>query len=333
MRALDRGVNVAGTADGNVHVSGVRRCASPWCCPFCSPVIAEQRATALDAAFSEHIARGGTLLFVTATLSHKYGDDLADLLDMVQTAWSSTFRWKHGRPDWYGGQTRAVEVTHGSNGWHPHVHAAIYVTPGNHERAVRSMRALGYDWATNVAKLGGFSLVRRFNSPGWDVRDTFDSSGLADYLVKVSGGWGLGLEIAAAYRKKGHKAGRTHFQLLTAAMAGDAQALVLFNTYERATQGRQAIVTTPGLLKSLKVEDLSDDDTLKVEPKDVLVTRVRVPGKVWNGLLRTGGAADLIRDVGLRASGQWPPGRVWDWPPGWTLSHAECSAIRTTIAA
>lgn len=326
MYALDRSVTVAGSADGSVHTSGVRRCASPWACPYCSPVIAEVRAGLLDQAFSEWVRRGGTILFVTATLRHNYGDDLADLLAMVQDSWSATFRFKR-RPSWYGGQSRAIEVTHGGKGWHPHIHAAIFVKPGEHDRAVRALAALGYDWATNVGNRGGFSLVRKATSPGWDVRTTFDTSGLSDYLLKVSGGWGLGLELAAAYRKSGHKAGRTHFELLRDAMAGDRQALVLFNVYERATAGRQAIVSTPGLLASLAVEDLADDDAVAVAPSDVVTVLMVVPARVWRGLLRTGGAAQLLADVSARASGHWPPERDWDWPPGWTMRYSPSSAL------
>lgn len=325
MRALDRNVMVSGTADGSAHLKGVKRCASSWACPTCSASIAETRAANIDTACAEWIKRGGTVMFITATLRHTRADDLSDVLALVQKSWSRTFRFKH-RPQWYGGQCRAIEVTHGRNGWHPHIHAAIFVNPGFDGLGV--LTSMRHDWGHSVSHHGGSTATAHPHSPGWNVKATFDTSGLSDYLCKVSGGWGIGLEIASAYRKSGHKAGRTHMQLLRSAVVnGDMDDMRLYNVYERATAGRQSIVWTPGLCKELTGEELSDEQAVNVEPSSVVTVLLVVPAKAWRKLLTSGRAADLLSDVALLAAGRWSPSLEWPYPPGWTLKHHPSSAL------
>ena len=246
-------VGVGATSKGAAHVEGVQRCASTWACPVCAPTIGETRAKEIDAAASAWIAAGGRIWFVTATLSHSHGDDLGSLLDMLQGAWSRVWRWGGGvSPPWYAGMVRAVEVTYGANGWHPHIRAAVFIEPGWDDCAEDIRRELvdaRHQWGESVHLYGGTTSVTFETSPGWDVskvNGSADVSGLASYLTKIEGGWGLGLELSRLDLKRGGS-GATPAVLLELAVNGDAHCAVLYALYERATNGRRRIVSSPGL--------------------------------------------------------------------------------------
>lgn len=323
MLGMGSTVSIAAAADGVAHVGGVSRCASPWACPVCAPTIGERRARELDQAIAAWTAMGGVALFVTATMRHKFGDDLGQLLDLVQKAWSRTWRWKV-RPSWYGGQARAVEVVWSArNGWHPHVHAVIFVESGHDLEAtkllVESMRG---DWEVSVGKFGGSTRVKpvrdrltgKLVTPGWHVRAITEAGATANYLTKVEGGWGAGLELARLDLKTGK--GLTPVQLLDAAVDGDPRAAVLYGAYERATMGKRRIVTSPGLMKRCGVKELTDDEAaleaLDAEP----VALALIPSDQWARLLAAGFVGQLLDDVedmALGVSDGWP------WPVDWLV--------------
>ena len=333
--ALGASVSLAGTAEGVVHVGGVKRCGSPWACPVCAPKIGERRAVEIDQAISAWLGMGGRVYFVTATLRHELGDHLSDLLEMLQGAWSRTFRFGSGvTPPWYGGQARAVEITHGGNGWHPHVHAAVFVEAGwedqcpevndhdldggcvhhgSYDAVRQELVDLGADWAESVRLFGGYSAVAG-GGPGWDVREVHEAGALSNYLTKVDGGWGAGLELARLDLKRGK--GRTPFALLAQAIADTGGARALFRIYERATAGRNRIVISRGLMRRCAVELVSDDEAAVGEAPVDPVAVVSLSSSDWRGLLRAGFAADLVRDVGDLAAGR---SRLWPWPPDWLL--------------
>ena len=74
---------------------------------------------------------------MTLTLRHAKGDDLGCLLDGLGDAWGAMTKgraWK----DWRNVGGLAAEYVRGldltwslRNGWHPHLHAAIYLPPGH----------------------------------------------------------------------------------------------------------------------------------------------------------------------------------------------------------
>jgi hypothetical protein len=344
MHGLGGPIEVGCTAAGVVHVGNVSRCGSPWACPVCEPTIAERRASEIDQAAAEWVQRGGSVWFVTATLRHELGDELGELLELVQSAWSATWRFKE-RPWWYGGMVRAVEVTHGGNGWHPHMHAAVFVGelrpgPNPHGPAgwvagldpaatLRRLHRMRWAWEHEVERRGGTTsvrgglvdeagLVRRI---GWDVVPCTFADGatqtIGGYLAKVHEGWGLGLEIARAGMKRGRRKGQTPAQLLAAAVEGDQAAARLFEVYERATAGRRRIVASRGLYRALAVRELSDDEAANAAPDDAPVAELRIPSSAWFRLLRCGEAAAVLDDLAALVV----HGEAWRWPAVW-LSRA-----------
>lgn len=323
---LERIVRVVGTADGAAHLSGIRRCASTWCCPVCTPTIREQRAAEIDQGVSAHLAGGGQAFLVTATFSHQKGDDLAQLLDVGQAAWSKTWKISDAvkRSNSYVGQVRAWDFTHSErNGWHPHIHAIVLCGPGD---AAGWLWSMAHRWSDKIAGEGALTDVTSARSPGWDVRRINDSAGMSDYLCKVQGGWGAGLELARADIKRGSRAGVTPAVLMERAIDGDPRALVLIREFERATAGRRAVVWGRGLKALLGVEEVDDETAAVTEPAGAITVEVAVPGRAWRRLLYLGEAAELVASVGLLAAGLDPGAVSWRWPNGWLMAWRQSSA-------
>ncbi|MGH1494209.1 MAG: hypothetical protein ACRBK7_33265, partial [Acidimicrobiales bacterium] len=116
---------------GRVYASGVVTCGNAWICLACSYKIRSKRARMIAQAVALHLFLGGGVLFGTFTLSHDRGEPLEGLWQMLSKGWAHTtaggtwVRFKD-RFDVIG-WVKTIEVTHGINGWHPHIHALFFV--------------------------------------------------------------------------------------------------------------------------------------------------------------------------------------------------------------
>lgn len=273
---------VRDAATGAPHLAGLRRCGSAWACSLCAPVIREGRAREIDAAIALALSQGLYVYFVTATVSHKYGDRLKDVHRLVTRAWRAAFGGRAAQ-EWaessgYLGQVRAIEVTYGLNGWHPHVHALLVFdrpwNPNKLDRMVpirprsrtRVPASLDEVFAYHVGRLGGFCDVSGAASPGWRVERVGASEAIAGYLTKVADGWGAGQEIARGDVKTGRRKGLAPFEILDQAIEGDRRSAALWRVYEEATLGTRSIHWSPALRKRLKVVDADDEAMATVEP-------------------------------------------------------------------
>lgn len=166
---------------------------------------------------------------------------------------------------------RAAEVTHGKNGWHPHLHVVLRTTEWTEDQRERLLiawqlqveRALGaecvpddehaIDWADPV------ELCK-----GEDVADT--QQRVFRYLFK------LGLEVTGA-GKRGRRGSRSAWQIAEDATRGDAASVALWLEYCRATKGRRMIELDDRAQRYAKMPDPERDDVLH----DSTIERVTVP--------------------------------------------------------
>ena len=120
------------TAEGNTcYWSGVARCGSVWACPVCSAKIRHERTLEVEAGMRRWLSEDNSVVFFTLTMPHDFGEPCRALMDTISQAFSSVFS---GRPykrdrDRFGivHSFRAWDATHGKNGWHPHIHGALFV--------------------------------------------------------------------------------------------------------------------------------------------------------------------------------------------------------------
>jgi hypothetical protein len=263
------GVAVKLGPDGTSHTSGTESCGSIWACPVCAAKIRNTRAEEISTGLSNHITAGGGALFVTLTLPHQAGDRLARTVELVSAGFRAinsgrSYREEH---DVFGilGHIRAFEVTHGDNGWHPHLHvilATVRPTTQNAAAALEARWQAKWDkWLTSngwPASLVGIGVrVDR-------VRRDADAAGA--YLAKLQEGEkidrSVGNEVARADLKGGRRSSRVPFEILADfGSDGLVDDLDLWQEFQLATKGRSAIRWSKGLRALL----LPDDDELTDE--------------------------------------------------------------------
>ena len=100
-------------------------------CPVCAAKVRQARAEKIDRALGRHLGAGGGAVFVTLTMPHDAGMPLEKVWNTISGAWAALVAGRHRKAlrERFGvvGSMRAVEVTHGRAGWHPHLHVRLLV--------------------------------------------------------------------------------------------------------------------------------------------------------------------------------------------------------------
>ena len=118
-------INAVKGEKGGIYYQGMMRCGSVWFCEDCMFKLMKTRAEELYNQLKIYKEKGKTVLFGTFTLQHNIGDRLADLHAKLLSAFNfaNTHRtWIDAKKKVPVEYLRALEVLHGSNGWHPHLH-------------------------------------------------------------------------------------------------------------------------------------------------------------------------------------------------------------------
>jgi hypothetical protein len=266
------GAAVVKVREGVAHFANIESCGRVWLCAVCSAKIRARRGDEIAEAVGRHIANGGGAYFATATLPHDQGDALQASLDVLTKAWRALMTGKASTTERerFGilGNIKAVEITHGRNGWHPHIHAVI-LTSGD----VSVLELC--DWFGRLDARWARALTRLGWAPGkvgyrfrLDLVNRSTAAGLAAYVTKVQES-GLGNEIARADLKRGRKSSRTPLQILadfgTDGLADDQD---LWLEYERATAAKSALRWSRGLRAQL-LPDVDEQTDEEIASEDV----------------------------------------------------------------
>ena len=203
-RLPDRETQVCkGVTQGKAFYQGLQVCAMPWACPVCASKISERRRHEVAKAMKQAEALGLQVHLLTLTIPHGIGDDVSALVSKMGKAWTSLWQGRRGveRRESLGlvGHIRALEVTHGANGFHPHYHALMFFDP---ERSTEAgWCALPGIWQKVATRAG---LPSPSLEHGCKVDD---GSKAAQYVSK--GVWGLESEVTKGHVKAG-KTGHAH---------------------------------------------------------------------------------------------------------------------------
>lgn len=254
---------------GVAHYAGLATCGSIWACPVCSAKIRNHRALEISEAAASWDRAGNTVYLLTLTMPHDLGMPLAKLIPVIADGFRSVIS---GRPwvrirDKLGiaGTIRSMEVTHGANGWHPHLHVLVFINgaldaAGLAELTIHARRT----WAQQITAAG----YRLPNAHGVDIQRCYSAAEAGQYIAKTQDGRSAGNELARGDMKRGRNGGRTPFEILDDfRWTGDARDLALWHEYERATKGHQAITWSPKLRERLELaaEELSNEDVAAAE--------------------------------------------------------------------
>lgn len=279
---------------GKAFYAGLETCGSVWECPVCASKISERRRAEVMGAMTAHRASGGSVLLLTLTNRHHYGDSLPLLLDgqaqALRRLWST--RASRRVLDSIGcvGHIRALEVTNGVNGWHPHSHVLLFVRPG---LDLVRVKMDFYSLWLNACLLAG--LQAPSYEHGVDVRDgaAADRYVTKGVLDSDSAGWGLDQEMTKGHIKKGRKKNRTPFDLLRDYKDGDKRSGALFVEYASAFKGKRQLTWSNGLKAMFAIEESTDKEVADREEEEA-VHGCDLSRDDWRTVLSFGARAEML---------------------------------------
>lgn len=270
-----------GATTDRAFFSGLQVCAMPWTCPVCASKISERRRLEVAKAMKQAEALGLKVALITPTVPHGLGDDLSAMADAMQKAWSSLWQGKAGIQlrDRLGlfGHIRALEVTHGANGFHPHFHALMFYHPD---------QTRFEEWGEIVPAAWRKAAVRAgLPAPSLDHGcQVDDGTKAAQYVAK--GVWGLESEVTKGHVKKGKRGSRTPFDLLRDYMRGDKQAGAIWRAYAQAFEGRRQLYWSNGLKKLLAIAELSDEEIAHKPDDEKALLLATISDQQWKLIYR-----------------------------------------------
>lgn len=289
--ALGPNVTVHQTAAG-LHFGGLETCGSVWHCPVCAAKIAEGRRKELETLMKAHAAGGGDVYMMTLTVPHHRYQSCKELRTAVSATWRKV---KQGSP-WmkarkrckYLGDVRALEVTHGGNGWHPHLHVLLFFKPSASTDEQEYLGEWFFErWARFVERAG----FGRCSRNAFTYDHVHGADGAAQYVSK----WGViaTFELTHSHLKNG-RAGRTPWQILADCKRGSRSDKALFREYAKAFKGARQLTWTRGLRETYELEEEAPEETLAEEPSQPETHVATIDKDVWKAM----------RQAGLTVAGQ-----------------------------
>jgi hypothetical protein len=269
-----------GATKDRAFYHGLQVCAMPWTCPVCATKISERRRQEVAKAMQQAEVLGVKVFLVTLTVPHGLGDDAGQIVDKMTKAWTSLWQGRRGvelrNSLGLFGHIRALEVTHGANGFHPHFHALMFYHPD--QTNFNAWGRLAYAWQKAAVKAG---LPSPSIERGCQVDD---GSQAAQYVAK--GVWGLESEVTKGHIKKGKRGSRTPFDLLRDYVAGDKQAGALWRVYVDAFQGKRQLCWSKGLKKVLAIAELSDSEIVSKQDEEQALLLATITDDQWRVIYR-----------------------------------------------
>jgi hypothetical protein len=276
------GVVVRRLPDGRACYSGLYRCGDFWRCPSCRVTLGIRRARQIEAALRQHVDAGGSALLATYTVPHTRDESLPVVLARLADTWRRYARnaWRDALGAHYVGNVRALEVVHGANGWHPHYHALVFVSPGLPyltpvavALSERWSEVAGAEWRADVRQVArdGVAAVARY----------LTTDGIA----------GASYEVASPSSKI--PAGRSYVQILWdyARYRSSVDAALVYE-YAAALHGVHHLTISPRLRKRYDFTDPASGWD-EIADEDVLAL---LNGDEWLSILNAGEDRNLLDD-------------------------------------
>lgn len=256
-------------AEPRSFLRGVTKCRLGWVCPICTAAKAETARTKLNALLSRGRRERWHMVMITLTVRHDTDmplDWLWPRLSAASDDMRRTYAWKQINKLLVG-SAKAVEATHGANGWHPHYHMILVFREdavedqAEAEAVAETLRAA---WMDQLAAQGLTGNDRAFHVQG--------AAAAGSYLAK----WGAAEEITLGHAKQGRKGQRSPWQLLRDSREGDVYAGKLWHDFCVVIKGTHQLRLTPSLSREAKAEleyleeeraKAIEDGRLRIEPE------------------------------------------------------------------
>jgi len=249
--------------EGRGCFAGVSTCGSVWGCPYCAGKVAAERAEEVRDLADAHCRAGGEVFMAAFTMPHHRFQTAKELRWAITKAWSKVIAgepWKRacervGGVAWI----KSLEVTHGANGWHPHLHALFFLPAGGDHRRFGDW--LFDRWCRVLARAG----YGECNPAVWRFERAAHLDAATDYVVKGN----FDQELTRGHMKRARGGGRSPWQLLEDADGGDRQAAALFREFFAAFKGAKQLTFSKGLR-----DDARSDEEIAADAAGALVCHV-----------------------------------------------------------
>jgi len=261
----------------NFHYSNLMTCGSVWLCPVCAAKISEQRRSELTQGVLNWKKQGGQVLLLTLTIPHYSNQRLKTVVDGLGHALrrlTNNRGWKSlSQEIGLYGRIRALEVTYGQNGWHPHFHLLLFTYRYND---LEELQAQILELWKDACHRSGLPAP---NHHGVKVDN-------GDMAAQYVGKWGIAHEMTKGHIKKSNQ-GYSPFDLLSVYIGNSQSGFFLdnetslagelFKEYAKVFKGKRQLVWSQGLRESLiqDLADLTDQEAAdQIEPDAELFARV-----------------------------------------------------------
>lgn len=300
------GVTVYRSAEGASY-GNLSTCGSVWHCPICSAKVTETRRQELQAAINTWAKKGGEVYLMSLTFPHQIDQSLDANLKKFSEAlkkFKNSRQYKNTMAEAGGqGSIRALEVTHGVNGWHPHTHDLVFAASGQ----LAKLQDLQMVWIDTLIRTG-IAERSQLNDMLKAAFDVQNGDYAAEYVAKFGheateaskalthNHWGVSHELTKAHAKVGKRlGGRTPFTLLLDYIKGDKSSGELFQEFGIQFKGKRQLFWSPKLRKMLAIEAEKTDAEIAAEdlPDREFVTVL--DSKQWNLILSRNARFEVLR--------------------------------------
>lgn len=290
-----------GTDTKKAYYHGLMSCGSIWTCPICAAKVSERRRQELKSALQVAKDKDLRAHFVTLTFPHGISDDLNDILTKMSQAFKRLSAGKYSVKNSLArldsnlgieGFIRAIEVTHGKNGFHPHIHMIVFTNSDTYSGHLKMV--YGESWL-RACRLAGLPI------PSFEHGCTVqDGSFASDYVSK----WGIEDEMTKSNAKKGKTKGLSPWGLLGCVLDGDnpdypaKKAGDLFRVYASSFSGRRQLYWSNGLRKRLELaKEVTDQELVDKIEDDRASVLANITVEQWKAI-RGKGAQSYLLDLG-----------------------------------
>ena len=257
------------------NYSNLQRCGSVWMCPVCAAQISEVRKVEVKTAIDGYRESGGFVSLLTLTVPHYSSSHLKTLLDQLRIATRRFFNGTRRSKEFWALSSKehhikALEVTHGYNGWHPHFHVLLFSRTQLTDADQAQMLELWQD-ACRIARLP------RPNHHGVDLRN-------GEYADQYVSKWGLEHEVTKSHLKQGSTS-YTPWDLLKYSMInfdGDPPLNfgALFQQFAISFKGSRQLTWSRGLKALFGIDNKTDEEAAE-ETESTAVMAMSIAHDLW----------------------------------------------------
>lgn len=267
-------------------LAGVASCGMVHVCPYCAARVAAHRAEELRRGIQSWIDDGGVVTMLTFTLRHSVADTLSGVLGVLRDAHRFLVKSRSYRSLVSGvgaaGTVRALEVTLGCNGWHPHFHVLLF-----HRSRRFRFGALAEHWLDALERFGGSGA----SGIAFHAR-TVDAASAASWYVNVAG---CAREVALGPAiKKGRHGSLTFWQLALQSVSESALRLKVYE-YFLTMRGYHVLQWSRGLRDRLGLGDeQGDQEVLDSRRREGGVRLAVIPASEWLRVVANDAVVDVL---------------------------------------